>query len=134
MFSTRSPVFPSPYPQHDPNRSTREAVRALAAADVPASQWQPHTPRAGDEVRAKKSNRGDVIAVLNALVRDGVITSFRTSLFDKETGQEPDIAVGVAAPDRCDDALRQVRQALEPLGVDLKVVVDLRGMPGEGCS
>ena len=85
-------------------------------------------------MRAKKSNRGDVIAVLNALVRDGVITSFRTSLFDKETGQEPDIAVGVAAPDRCDDALRQVRQALEPLGVDLKVVVDLRGMPGEGCS
>ena len=83
---------------------------------------------------AKKTKRGDVIVVLNRLVREGVITSFRTNLFDKEAAQAPDIAVGVANTDRCDEAVQQVLQALEPLRVDLKVVADLRGMPGEGCQ
>jgi hypothetical protein len=32
----------------------------------------------------RKPTRGDVIATLNKLVRDGVIASFRTDLFDKD--------------------------------------------------
>ncbi len=82
---------------------------------------------------AKKTKRGDVIVVLNGLVREGVITSFRTNLFDKESPEGPDIAVGVANTDRCDEVVQQVLQALEPLRVDLKVAADLGGLPGEGC-
>ena len=78
----------------------------------------------------RPAKRGDVIVVLNRLVREGVITSFQTNLFDKETAQAPDIAVAVPNTDRCNEAVQQVLQALEPLGV----VADLRGMPGEGCQ
>ena len=84
-------------------------------------------------MKRKKTARGDVIATLNQLVREGVITSFRTNLFDKETAAEPDIAVGVANTERCEETVQEVLQALEPLGVKLSVVADLGGRPGEGC-
>ena len=83
---------------------------------------------------AKRATRGDVIAVLNRLVREGVITSFQTNLFDKDRADKPDIAVAVADLANCGEALRQVREALQPLGLDLIVMVDLNGIPGNGCS
>jgi hypothetical protein len=83
---------------------------------------------------AQRTKRGDVIATLNRLVREGVITSFQTQLFDKDRSDKPDVAVAVADLGRCDEVLRQVQEALQPLGMDLSVVVDLRGIPGEGCS
>ena len=82
----------------------------------------------------RKPTRGDVIATLNKLVRDCVIASFRTDLFDKDRSDKPDVAVAVSDPANCGDALRQVQQALQPLGMDLIVVVDLSGIPGKGCS
>jgi hypothetical protein len=85
-------------------------------------------------VTRRKPTRGDVIATLNKLVRDGVIASFRTDLFDKDRSDKPDVAVAVSDPANCGDTLRQVQQALQPLGMDLIVVVDLSGIPGKGCS
>jgi hypothetical protein len=82
----------------------------------------------------KRASRGDVVATLNGLVREGVITSFKTDLFDKDRSDKPDVAVAVSDLGRCDEVLRQVQEALQPLGMDLSVVVDLRGIPGEGCS
>jgi hypothetical protein len=38
---------------------------------------------------ARQTTRGDVIATLNGLVRDGVIASFRTDLFDKDRSDKP---------------------------------------------
>jgi hypothetical protein len=82
----------------------------------------------------RKTTRGDVIAILNRLVREGVITSFKTDLFDKDRSDKPDVAVAPSDPENCGEALRQVREALEPLGIDLSIVADLNGLPGRGCS
>jgi hypothetical protein len=83
---------------------------------------------------ARQTTRGDVIATLNGLVRDGVIASFRTDLFDKDRSDKPDVAVAVADLGRCDEVLHQVQEALQPLAMDLIVAVDLNGIPGKGCS
>ncbi len=45
---------------------------------------------------ARQTTRGDVIATLKGLVRDGVIASFRTDLFDKDRSDKPDVAVAVS--------------------------------------
>jgi hypothetical protein len=83
---------------------------------------------------AQRARPSDVIATLNRLVGEGVITSFQTQLFDKDRSDKPDVAVAVADLGRCDEVLRQVQEALEPLGMDLIVVVDLLSIPGRGCS
>ncbi len=75
--------------------------------------------------------RGDVIAVLNGLVREGVITSFKTSLFEK-TRSDLEITVTLPDPEQAGPALLRVRAALEPLGVDLTVAVDLSGRAPDG--
>jgi hypothetical protein len=68
------------------------------------------------------TNRSDVIARLNGLVRQEVIVSFRTDLFDKdETGSEPTVTVTVQNPKDPEPVLQRVREALEPLGFDLTV-------------
>jgi hypothetical protein len=72
----------------------------------------------------RRSTRGDVIAALNRLVQEGVITSFQTRLFDKLATNEPEIRVTVPDPSTSDDALRQVRAALHPLGLHLTVEID----------
>ena len=70
----------------------------------------------------RPAKRGDVIAAMNKLVREGVITSFRTDLFDKDDrGAEPTVTVMVDNPSNPDPVLRRVREALVPLGLDLKV-------------
>jgi hypothetical protein len=71
----------------------------------------------------RRSTRGDVIAALNKLVQEGVITSFQTRLFDKVHANEPEIRVTVPDPSTSDDALRQVRAALKPLGLHLTVEI-----------
>ena len=78
----------------------------------------------------KRVTRGDVIAALNGLVGAGVIASYKTRLFDKgEAGTEPDVAITVTDPNEAGPALQRVRDALEPLGMDLSVVLDLRDAP-----
>jgi hypothetical protein len=74
------------------------------------------------------------VAALNKLVRDGVITDFKTDLFDKDRSDKPDVAVSVSDPMRAGDALRKSRDALEPLGLNLIVMVDLNGLPGKAYS
>ncbi len=83
---------------------------------------------------ARRPTRGDVIATLNKLVRDGVITSFRTDLFDKDRSDKPDVAVAVSDPAKSAEALRQVQEALQHLGRNLIVIVDLNGLPGKVSS
>ncbi len=75
---------------------------------------------------ARTPKRGDVIAVLNRLVRSGVIASFQTRLFDQDKSHKADVSITVSDPATAGDALRQVRAALDPLGMDLTVAVDLR--------
>ncbi len=71
---------------------------------------------------AKRVSRGDVISTLNRLVQEGVITSFRTDLFDREeVGAEPTVIVMVPDPGQPEPALRRVREGLTPLGVNLTV-------------
>ena len=83
---------------------------------------------------ARQTTRGDVIATLNGLVRDGVIASFRTDLFDKDRSDKPDVAVAVSDPAKSAEALRQVQEALQHLGRNLIVIVDLNGLPGKVSS
>ena len=57
--------------------------------------------------------------VLNTLVREGVIASFETDLFDKfHRGAPPTASVTVHNPNDPEPALQQVREALAPLGID----------------
>ena len=73
-------------------------------------------------MKERPTSRSDVIALLNGLVREGVIASFRTDLFDKEeTGAEPTVTVTVQNPKDPEPVLQRVREALEPLGFDLTV-------------
>ena len=70
----------------------------------------------------RSTSRSDVIALLNGLVREGVIVSFRTDLFDKEgAGSEPTVTVTVPDPNDPEPVLQRVREALAPLGIDLTV-------------
>jgi hypothetical protein len=69
-----------------------------------------------------RTTQADVIAVLNRLVREGVIASFQTDPFDKEgDGSAPTVTVSVHKPSDPDPALQRVREALEPLDTDLTV-------------
>jgi hypothetical protein len=71
---------------------------------------------------AHLTNRGDVIETLNRLVAEGVIASFRTDLFDRdEAGSAPSVAVTVHDAHDPEPTLQRVRDALEPLGINLTV-------------
>jgi hypothetical protein len=72
--------------------------------------------------------RGDVITILDGLMQEGVITSARARVSAKPADR-PEITVPqeIAVA----EALREVRSALEPLGLDLLVVVRLGGSAGE---
>lgn len=79
--------------------------------------------------------RGDLNQVLNGLVREGVLTGFRTNFaVRKEAGWQPEVFISVPDLEEAGQALRCVRHALESLGTDLTVVLDLREQgQGEGC-
>ncbi len=74
---------------------------------------------------ARRKLRGDINAILNPMVRDGLITGFRTNLQDRAPDDE--IVVSVTAPraDEIDGTWDQVKEALEPLPVDVVIRVDL---------
>ena len=73
-------------------------------------------------MKERSTSRSDVIALLNGLVREGVIVSFRTDLFDKEeTGAEPAVTVTVPDPDDPEPVLQRVREALASLKTNLTV-------------
>ncbi len=68
---------------------------------------------------------GDINALLNPMVRDGLITGFRTNLQDRAPDDE--IVVSVTAPraDEIDGTWDRVKEALEPLPVDVVIRVDM---------
>ncbi len=68
---------------------------------------------------------GDINALLNPMVRDGLITGFRTNLQDRAPDDE--IVVSVTAPkaDEIDGTWDRVKQALDRLPVDVVIRVDL---------
>ena len=69
--------------------------------------------------------------VLNRLVREGVIASFETDLFDKfHRGTPPTASVTVHNPDDPEPALQQVRDALAPLGIDVTVLLSVWQLGG----
>ncbi len=74
---------------------------------------------------SKGSLRGDINAILNPMVRDGLITGFRTNLHGK--GPDDELVVSVTAPkaEEIDGTWDRVRQALETLPVDVVIRVDL---------
>ncbi len=73
---------------------------------------------------ARRTNRGDIIQVLNRLVREGVIASFETDLFDKfDEGAAPSVSVTVKDPGDPEPALQLVREALAPLEIDVTVLL-----------
>ncbi len=74
---------------------------------------------------ARRKLHGDINAILNPLVRDGLITGFQTNLQDREP--EDEIVVTVTAPkaDEIDGTWDRVRQAVETLPVDVMIRVDL---------
>ncbi len=74
---------------------------------------------------ARRKLHGDINALLNPMVRDGLITGFRTNLQDREP--EDELVVSVTAPkaDEIDGTWDRVRQALETLPVDVVIRVDL---------
>ncbi len=73
----------------------------------------------------RRKLHGSINAILNPMVRDGLITGFRTNLQDRERDDE--IVVTVTAPnaDEIDGTWDRVRQALETLPVDVVIRVDL---------
>ncbi len=74
---------------------------------------------------ARRKLHGSINAILNPLVRDGLITGFQTNLQDREP--EDEIVVTVTAPkaDEIDGTWDRVRQALETLPIDVVIRVDL---------
>lgn len=73
---------------------------------------------------------GAINAALNGLVRDGVITAFRTNLAQPATPFGLHVIVtaeGVDGDARAEEVRRQVLAALDALGEDATVTVDRSG-------
>jgi hypothetical protein len=73
--------------------------------------------------------RGDICALLNPMVRDGAITSFRTNLSDKPLPRELVVTVRAIGQGGADDAFRIVTQALAPLAQAIIVSVGKPDLP-----
>ena len=81
----------------------------------------------------RPTKRGDIIAVLNRLVREGVIASFETDLFDKfHRGTPPTVSVTVPDPKNPEPTLQHVRKALDPLRIDVTVLLSVWQIEGGG--
>ena len=68
---------------------------------------------------------GSINAILNPMVRDGAITSFRTNLYDEKPSDEVVITVTAPVADDLDGTRHRVKQALDVLPVDVVIHVDL---------
>jgi hypothetical protein len=79
---------------------------------------------------------GAINAVLNRLVREGVIEAFRTNIADRKSALGLHVIVTTAAADRApgEDVRRQVARALEPLIADAVVTVDRSAVSQETAS
>jgi hypothetical protein len=73
----------------------------------------------------RRNLRGDIAQILNQLVRDGAITSFRTNFDSRQRDDEVVVTVTAPAADDLDLAEQKVRQALKPLQASIVVRVDL---------
>ena len=71
--------------------------------------------------------RGNINALLNPMVRDGVIAGFSTNLFGKPPPDQPVIRIFPKEGDDPSQVEREVREALVGLGVSLDVRIDLLG-------
>jgi hypothetical protein len=69
--------------------------------------------------------RGDVVQILNRMVRDGAIASFRTNFDSRQRDDAIVVTVTAPAAVELDLVEQRVRQALEPLQADIVVTVDL---------
>ncbi len=75
--------------------------------------------------------RGDINAILNTMVRDGVIAGFSTNLFSKPPPEQPVIRIFPKEGDDPARVEREVRKALAGLNVSLDVQIDpLSDLPG----
>jgi hypothetical protein len=83
-----------------------------------------NTLKAQVDVVPRPISRTDVIATLNRLKSEGAIVSFRTNFFEK-TANAQQIEVTPPADSTLADTLRRVQNALEPLNLDLAVVIRL---------
>jgi hypothetical protein len=74
---------------------------------------------------ARGKLQGDINALLNPMVRDGLITGFRTNLQGRGPDDELVVSVTASKADEIDGTWDRVRQALEMLPVDVMIRVDL---------
>ena len=74
---------------------------------------------------ARGKLQGDINAILTPIVRDGLITGFRTNLQGR--GPDDELVVSVTAPkaEEIDGTWDRIRQALETLPVDVVIRIDL---------
>ncbi len=79
---------------------------------------------------AHSTTRGDIIAVLNRLVREGVITAFRTNFSVKNNSAGLHIAVTPNGAD-ADGVKEQIHQALGPLAREVIISIEDQG-PKQG--
>ena len=73
---------------------------------------------------------GSINAVLNRLVREGVITAFKTNIADRQSAAGLHVVVTASGSDadgKAEDVRRQVARELEPLTEGVTVTVDRSG-------
>jgi hypothetical protein len=75
-------------------------------------------------MRQSRYQRGNLIQVLNCLVRQGTIIAFRTNLFARSGDDEIVVTVTTPEADELDITWQKVTQALDPLPFDTVVRVE----------
>jgi DNA-binding Lrp family transcriptional regulator len=83
----------------------------------------------------KLTSWGAINAVLNRLVREGVIEAFRTNIADRRSALGLHVIVTAPdASDRADEVRQQVARALDPVIADAVVTVDQSALSREPAS
>ena len=70
------------------------------------------------------SKRGDVVAILNRMLRENRIAGFSTNLFEQPTPHHPRVTVFNRMGDDPSTVEREVREALAEAGASVEVRVD----------
>ena len=71
------------------------------------------------------SLRGNISAILNPMVREGYIKGFSTNLYEARWPETVIVRVIAQSESETESIRRRVLEALEPLGEDITVMVDL---------
>jgi hypothetical protein len=79
---------------------------------------------------ARRPSRGDAITILEGLRQEGIITSAKVRVSAKPADQ-PEIEITVPQEIALAEAMREVSNALGPLGLNLAVVARLGSSAGE---